>query len=128
MNPSSRALTIMPASPKTAFEIGTRLTDDFPAGVAVAAGVASIAAQLDDAKLRARINRGLEERLSRGIPAWRDEIKGFITGTLQRQDVATFTRRLELRVGKDLQFIRINGTVLGALIGGALYALHVFLN
>ena len=38
-------------------------------------------------------------------------------------DAGTITARLELRVGKDLQFVRINGTLVGFLVGGLVYAL-----
>jgi uncharacterized membrane-anchored protein YjiN (DUF445 family) len=37
-------------------------------------------------------------------------------------DTATITERLELRVGKDLQYVRVNGTLVGFLVGGLLYA------
>jgi uncharacterized membrane-anchored protein YjiN (DUF445 family) len=36
-------------------------------------------------------------------------------------DTATVVDRLELRVGRDLQYIRMNGTVVGFLLGGLLY-------
>jgi uncharacterized membrane-anchored protein YjiN (DUF445 family) len=36
-------------------------------------------------------------------------------------DTATIVERLELRVGKDLQFVRVNGTLVGFLVGGLLY-------
>ncbi len=38
-------------------------------------------------------------------------------------DTAEVTEKIELRVGKDLQYVRINGTVVGFLAGGALYLL-----
>ncbi len=37
-------------------------------------------------------------------------------------DAATVTDRLELHVGKDLQFVRVNGTLVGFLVGGLVYA------
>ena len=40
-----------------------------------------------------------------------------ISETVQRWDAADASRRIELHVGRDLQFIRINGTVVGALVG-----------
>ena len=42
--------------------------------------------------------------------------------TVARWDAADTGRRLELQVGRDLQFIRINGTVVGALVGVIIYA------
>jgi len=38
-------------------------------------------------------------------------------------DMQTVTDRLELRVGRDLQYVRINGTLVGFLVGGLVYAL-----
>jgi uncharacterized membrane-anchored protein YjiN (DUF445 family) len=38
-------------------------------------------------------------------------------------DTAQVTEKIELRVGRDLQYVRMNGTLVGFLVGGALYAL-----
>ena len=46
----------------------------------------------------------------------------FIGQVVANWDTATLVDRLELRVGKDLQYIRMNGTIVGFLIGGLLYA------
>ena len=46
---------------------------------------------------------------------------GVITETVERWDPKETTEKLELQVGRDLQFIRINGTVVGALAGLAIY-------
>lgn len=90
--------------------------------------VASLAEQMDAPALRAQVNDGLERAFVAAIPRWRRRIQGFVSGTLKAQDVGDFTRRLEARVGKDLQYIRINGTILGAAIGGALYLLNGWLS
>ena len=45
-----------------------------------------------------------------------------ITDTIERWDAEEASRRIELHVGRDLQFIRINGTVVGALAGLVIYA------
>jgi len=89
--------------------------------------VGSLGQQLADPAVRDRINRSVEQAFQQAMPRWRRGIHGFITGTLKKQDVGQFTQRLETRVGRDLQFIRINGTILGALIGGALFALNGWL-
>jgi len=39
-----------------------------------------------------------------------------------RWDAKTITEKLELSVGRDLQYVRINGTIVGFLVGGVLYA------
>lgn len=90
--------------------------------------VASVDEQMDDPDLRARVNQSLEAAFVAAIPRWRRRIRTFVTGTLKAQDVGDFTRRLEARVGKDLQYIRINGTILGGLIGGVLYLLNGWLS
>ena len=45
-----------------------------------------------------------------------------VSGTIERWDAAETADRLELLLGPDLQFIRINGTVVGALAGVGLHA------
>ena len=46
-----------------------------------------------------------------------------ISSTIERWDTEETSRRLELQVGRDLQFIRINGTVVGSLAGLLIYTL-----
>lgn len=52
----------------------------------------------------------------------RAEIESLITATVDRWDAEDTSRRLELWLGSDLQFVRINGTVVGALVGVVLHA------
>jgi uncharacterized membrane-anchored protein YjiN (DUF445 family) len=56
------------------------------------------------------------------LPNARTQLSGFIAGVVANWDTATVTERIELRVGKDLQYVRINGTLVGFLVGGALFA------
>jgi uncharacterized membrane-anchored protein YjiN (DUF445 family) len=58
-----------------------------------------------------------------GIVPWRREIGAFITEVVRGWDARTLTDRAELAVGRDLQFIRVNGTLVGGLVGCALYLL-----
>jgi uncharacterized membrane-anchored protein YjiN (DUF445 family) len=58
---------------------------------------------------------------------FRDELAGLVTGTIQRWDAAQTSSQLELLLGHDLQYIRINGTVVGAGVGLALHALALAL-
>ena len=51
----------------------------------------------------------------------------FIAAVVGGWDSATLTARLELRIGKDLQYIRINGTLVGFLAGGALHLVLQYL-
>ena len=49
--------------------------------------------------------------------AYRYEIGAYIERVVRNWDSTTLVERLELQVGKDLQFIRINGTLVGGLVG-----------
>ena len=50
-----------------------------------------------------------------------------ISDTVQRWDGEDASRRIELHVGRDLQFIRINGTVVGALAGLVIHTVAILL-
>jgi uncharacterized membrane-anchored protein YjiN (DUF445 family) len=76
-----------------------------------------------DEAARARLNRGAETALLAVLPAAQGRIAGFIAEVVAGWDTATVVDKIELRVGRDLQYVRINGTVVGALAGGALFAL-----
>jgi uncharacterized membrane-anchored protein YjiN (DUF445 family) len=52
---------------------------------------------------------------------WREKLLSYITGTVRKWDAEAFSQRVELTVGTDLQYIRINGTAVGSLIGCMLY-------
>jgi uncharacterized membrane-anchored protein YjiN (DUF445 family) len=56
------------------------------------------------------------------LPTAQVRMADFIAQVVASWDTATIVERLELRVGKDLQFVRVNGTLVGFLVGGALYA------
>lgn len=76
-----------------------------------------------DEPTRARLQR-TAERLAAGLlPAAQGQIADFIAEVVGNWDTATITERLELRVGRDLQYVRMNGTLVGFLAGGALFAL-----
>ncbi|MFC7552504.1 DUF445 domain-containing protein [Pseudoroseomonas wenyumeiae] len=76
-----------------------------------------------DEGARARVN-GAVERMLRGLlPQAQDRLSGFIAQVVGNWDTATVVDKIELRVGRDLQFVRVNGTLVGFLAGGALYAL-----
>ncbi len=77
--------------------------------------------EADDAA-RARVNAAAEGVVRTLLPSAQDRLSGFIAQVVASWDAATITERLELRVGKDLQFVRVNGTLVGFLVGGALYA------
>jgi uncharacterized membrane-anchored protein YjiN (DUF445 family) len=78
-----------------------------------------------------RLHDGLERMVESGARAladqFHDELAGLVTGTIQRWDAAETSSQLELLLGRDLQFIRINGTVVGASVGLALHAIALAL-
>ena len=74
-----------------------------------------------------RLADGLERMVDSGARAladqFHDELAGLVTGTIERWDAAETSSQLELLLGRDLQYIRINGTVVGAGVGLALHAI-----
>ena len=56
------------------------------------------------------------------------ELTAVITHTIERWDGKEAARRIELHVGRDLQFIRINGTVVGGLVGVLIHAVTVLVD
>ena len=55
------------------------------------------------------------------------ELTAVITHTIERWDGKEAARRIELHVGRDLQFIRINGTIVGGLVGVLIHAVQLVL-
>lgn len=74
-----------------------------------------------DAELAAKVDEWVTDAAAYVVRNYRHEIAGVITETVERWDPKETTEKLELQVGRDLQFIRINGTVVGALAGLAIY-------
>jgi uncharacterized membrane-anchored protein YjiN (DUF445 family) len=75
-----------------------------------------------DPLARARLQTAAEGIVRTLLPTAQIRIAEFIGQVVANWDTATIVDRLELRVGKDLQYIRMNGTIVGFLIGGLLYA------
>jgi uncharacterized membrane-anchored protein YjiN (DUF445 family) len=80
-----------------------------------------------DSRLQDRIER-MVESAARGLAdQFHDELAGLVTGTIQRWNGEETSTQLELLLGRDLQYIRINGTVVGAAVGLALHAIAMAL-
>lgn len=77
----------------------------------------------DDADLRDKVDNWIVRGTQHLVARYGMEITAIITDTIERWDAQEASRRIELHVGRDLQFIRINGTVVGALAGLAIYAI-----
>jgi uncharacterized membrane-anchored protein YjiN (DUF445 family) len=71
----------------------------------------------EDPRRRERVNRTIRLLALRAFLPRREEMGAYVTKVVQGWDSATLVERLELQVGKDLQYIRINGTVVGGLVG-----------
>jgi uncharacterized membrane-anchored protein YjiN (DUF445 family) len=76
----------------------------------------------DDAELRAKLDGWVEGIAGYVVRNYAGELTTLISDTVQRWDAEETSRKIELQVGRDLQFIRINGTVVGALAGLAIYS------
>ncbi|WP_428348775.1 DUF445 domain-containing protein [Mycolicibacterium sp.] len=77
----------------------------------------------DDAELRDKVDNWIVRAAKHLAGEYGTEITAIITETIERWDAQEASRRIELHVGRDLQFIRINGTVVGALAGLAIYTI-----
>ena len=76
-----------------------------------------------DPALQRAAERGLDGAASLILTTYEDDLVSLVSGTIARWDAVETSRRLELLLGPDLQYIRINGTVVGALAGLALHGL-----
>ena len=96
-----------------------------PAGLLAAhvdASLAGIADRLDtDAILRATLNRWLRRQAVVLLVRRRTAIVGLVRRVIDGWDAQDAADRVEARVGRDLQFIRINGTLVGGLVGALLH-------
>ena len=76
-----------------------------------------------DAELQAKIDAWVSSAAQYVVENYRGEVSRMISTTVERWDAESTSRRLELQVGRDLQFIRINGTIVGGLAGVAIHVL-----
>ena len=75
-----------------------------------------------DDDLRTRLDRSAADLAVFTIARYGAELTAVITHTIERWDGKEAARRIELHVGRDLQFIRINGTIVGGLVGVLIHA------
>ncbi|WP_265571688.1 DUF445 domain-containing protein [Sphingomicrobium nitratireducens] len=78
-----------------------------------------------DPRLKMAINRFARRAVVGMASSYGGSIVKLVSDTVRGWDAATVTDRLEAAVGRDLQYIRINGTLVGGLVGTALHALDV---
>jgi uncharacterized membrane-anchored protein YjiN (DUF445 family) len=77
---------------------------------------------VEDAEFRGRLERVAEGIVGHAVENYGDELTSLIRTQVAGWDATSASRRIELAVGRDLQFIRLNGTAVGALAGLAIYA------
>jgi uncharacterized membrane-anchored protein YjiN (DUF445 family) len=86
--------------------------------VRVADGLRTLGERLvADHELQAKIDDWLERSVAYVVDNYKSEVADLIATTVERWDSKDTSRRIELQVGRDLQFIRINGTVVGGIAG-----------
>ena len=88
------------------------------------AAVAEVGERLrTEPALQRRVDGWVTDAAVVTVDRYRHDIASIITDTVERWDAAETTEKIELMVGRDLQYIRLNGTVVGALAGVAIYAI-----
>ena len=106
-------------------EIEARLKgagDDGALEATLESGLASLGQWLQaDAPMRTTLNGWMQRAIESTVVPHRAEIGDFISGVVKRWDDRTLVAKMELTVGKDLQYIRINGTLVGGLVGLLIY-------
>ncbi len=80
-----------------------------------------------DEVLRKRLDSWGSDFAVWAVGRYGDELTTVITTTIERWDGQEAARKIELHVGRDLQFIRINGTVVGGLVGVVIHAVSLVL-
>jgi uncharacterized membrane-anchored protein YjiN (DUF445 family) len=81
----------------------------------------------EDAEIRRSLDRWLKARLTGTVGRYHDRIARFIERGVRALGPEGAVRLIEEHAGDDLQYIRVNGTVVGGLAGGGLYAIHLLL-
>ena len=77
--------------------------------------------------MRAEINEGMVMVLQTFIASQKSGVSRFIADQVKSWDIDQLIRLIELNIGKDLQYIRFNGALVGGLAGLALYTAEYFL-
>ncbi len=81
----------------------------------------------EDDDLRARLETWAADLVVWAVGRYGQELTSVITATIERWDGVEAAKKIELHVGRDLQFIRINGTIVGGLVGVVIHAVTLVL-
>ena len=77
----------------------------------------------DEPGLQAKIDHWVTQAVGYVVENYRSEVSKLIESTVARWDGESTSRKMELQVGRDLQFIRINGTIVGGIAGVLIHTL-----
>jgi uncharacterized membrane-anchored protein YjiN (DUF445 family) len=104
-------------------ELTTQLGDAAsPLRVAIEREIGRLGARLrSDTALTAELNDWLRQLLLYVVDHYRDPLSEIVSETIESWDATATSQRIELNIGTDLQFIRVNGTLVGGLVGLLLY-------
>ncbi|WP_214470539.1 DUF445 domain-containing protein [Mesorhizobium sp. dw_380] len=80
-----------------------------------------------DAQIRADMNQGFVVALASFVESQKSGVSKFIADQVKRWDLAQLTRLIEMNIGRDLQYIRFNGMIIGGLAGVVLHTLELLL-
>jgi uncharacterized membrane-anchored protein YjiN (DUF445 family) len=83
------------------------------------------AALASDDELRRELDAWVKRRAADVVASYQDRIATFIERGVRALGAEGAVRLIEEHAGDDLQYIRVNGTVVGGLAGGAIYAIHL---
>jgi uncharacterized membrane-anchored protein YjiN (DUF445 family) len=83
-------------------------------------------AVLKDAELMAKIDHWILDAVLYAVEQFRGEAAQLISYTVGQWDAEETSKKIELQIGKDLQYVRINGTLVGGLVGLLLYTITKF--
>jgi uncharacterized membrane-anchored protein YjiN (DUF445 family) len=83
-------------------------------------------AVLTDAELMTKVDQWILDAVLYAVEQFRGEVAQLISYTVGQWDAEETSKKIELQIGKDLQFVRINGTLVGGLVGLLLYSITKF--
>ena len=84
-------------------------------------------AVLTDAELMAKVDHWILDAVLYAVEQFRGEVAQLISYTVGQWDAEETSKKIELQIGKDLQYVRINGSLVGGLVGLILYTVTQFL-
>ncbi len=104
-------------------ELTAALADEqSPLSIGLQREIAALGARLRaDARLATELDDWLKQLLLHVVDNYRDPLSEIVSETIESWDAQATSHRIELNIGTDLQFIRVNGTLVGGLVGLALY-------